>query len=409
MMQLITCYTFFQGLLLSLTLFSCHADSPVPQVASEMEQEVAPIIVGAAQLQMYYPLIDGKNVGLVVNQTSTIGDVHLVDSLIAMDVKVKAIFSPEHGFRGNADAGEKVKNGVDVKTGLPIVSLYGKNKKPSQEQLKGIDVLLFDIQDVGVRFYTYISTLHYIMEAAAEKGIPVIVLDRPNPNAHYIDGPILEPEFKSFVGMHPVPIVYGMTIGEYAQMINGEKWLKSGIQCDLTVVQLKNYNHDMLYELPIKPSPNLPNIRSILLYPSLCLFEGSTVSIGRGTDTQFQVIGHPDNAIGSYAFTPVSMDGAKHPKHEGKTCYGTNLSTMDVAELHDVEELNLSYLLAYYKDLTSQKVTFFNDNNFFEKLAGTSSLRKQIIAGNTESEIRDSWADGLQSFMDKRSLYLLYD
>jgi len=379
------------------------------KLTSIVEQPSSDIIVGAQRLAVYHPLLAGKVVGLVVNQTSVIGDRHLVDSLLALKINVAKIFAAEHGFRGEADAGEKVVNGIDSKTNLPIVSLYGDNKKPTRAQLEGLEVVVFDMQDVGARFYTYISTLHYVMEACAEAGIPVIVLDRPNPNAHYIDGPVLEDEHKSFIGMHPVPIVYGMTIGEYAQMINGEGWLSDGVQANLTVIPCKNYSHDSFYELPIKPSPNLPNIRSIYLYPSLCLFEGTTVSVGRGTENQFQIYGHPDFDMGSYNFTPVSMAGAKYPKHEGKSCNGYSLASATVGSLFERKKLDLDYLIGMYNNLSQREVKFFNDNNFFEKLAGTSKLREQIIKGMTADQIRSTWQADLAAFKSVRSNYLLYD
>ena len=352
---------------------------------------------------------------MVVNQTSVFNrflpwppkTTHLVDSLLALNIPVKKIFAPEHGFRGEADAGEKVIDGIDAKTGLPIFSLYGETKKPTDEMLKSIDIMVFDIQDVGARFYTYISTLHHVMEACAENGIPLIVLDRPNPNGFYVDGPVLKPEFKSFVGMHPVPVVYGMTIGEYAQMINGEQWLSNGMQCELSVIPCNNYDHTMTYNLPIKPSPNLPNLRAILLYPSLCFFEGTTVSIGRGTDNQFQIIGHPEYDIGSYAFKPVSKPGANYPKHEDVMCFGQDLSSFDLTDLKREKKLNLSYLIEYYNFLRS-KTQFFLDNNFFDKLAGTDQLKKQIIDDLSEAQIRATWQEDLLLFKQTRKKYLLY-
>lgn len=361
------------------------------------------LYTGAELTNAYVELLEGKRVGLVVNQTSLIDDKHLVDSLLSYGHDVTTIFAPEHGFRGKADAGEKVDDGVDVKTGLPIISLYGSNKKPHKDQLAEVDILVFDIQDVGVRFYTYISTLHYIMEAAAENNIPVIVLDRPNPNIHYIDGPVLEPEFKSFVGMHPVPVVYGMTIGEYAQMINGESWLDNGIKCDLTIVPCGNYERHQSYVLPVKPSPNLPNALSILHYPSLCFFEGTTMSIGRGTAFPFQVIGHPELS-GDFTFTPVKTDGAKYPKHENKTCKGNDLRKLRPLK----NQLDLSFLIQYYKEAQAKDVTFFNDNNFFEKLAGTSSLREMIKDGKSINEIRASWQEDINNFKIIRDKYLIY-
>lgn len=378
-------------------------------VLSQKVESQTDVIVGAQNVAEYHPSLVGKNVGMVVNQTSVIGGKHIVDSLLGLDVNIKMIFAPEHGFRGEADAGEQIKDSKDAKTGIPVVSLYGKKKKPLKEDLQGLDVIVFDIQDVGARFYTYISSLHYVMEACAENSIPIIVLDRPNPNGHYIDGPILEKEFKSFVGMHPVPVVYGMTIGEYAQMINGEEWLNDGIQADLTVIKNRSYNHDTYYNLPIKPSPNLPNIQSIFLYPSLCFFEGTTISVGRGTNTQFQVLGHPSYTGGDYSFTPVAGPGAKYPKHENKVCKGQNLTGLTKGALHEQGRLDLSYLIDSYTNLKGQNVTFFNDNNFFEKLAGTADLRRQIIAGKTEDEIRDTWKEGLEDFKKVRSKYLLYE
>ncbi len=308
----------------------------------------------------YINLIKQKNIGLVANQTSVVknkknGFTHLADTLLTLKIHLKKIFTPEHGFRGKADAGEKIKDGIDAHTGLPVISLYGKNRKPSKKSLADLDIVIFDIQDVGARFYTYISTLHYVMEACAEAGVSVIVIDRPNPNAHYIDGPICEKEYKSFVGMHPVPVVYGMTIGEYAQMINGEKWLKNGVQCNLTVMPLKNYTHNTPYSLPVKPSPNLPNDQSVNLYPSLCFFEGTKISAGRGTEIQFQVFGAPflPKEQFPFTFTPKSNEGAKNPKFKGKLCYGKNLRTTK-----KLNNINLEWLISTYNatlDKTSQR------------------------------------------------------
>jgi uncharacterized protein YbbC (DUF1343 family) len=360
---------------------------------------------GAHQLGQYMPLLKDKGVALLVNQTSTIGETHLVDSLHQLGVNIKAIFAPEHGFRGEADAGEKITDGRDPRTHIPIISIYGKNKKPSAAQLEGIDVVVFDIQDVGARFYTYISSMHYVMEACAENNVDFLVLDRPNPNGHYVDGPVLDPTFRSFVGMHPVPVVHGMTVGEYAQMVNGEGWLKDGKKCRLDVVLCKNYNHKKFYELPIKPSPNLPNIRSIYLYPSLCFFEGTTASVGRGTTTQFQVYGHPDFSKGEYTFTPESMPGAKYPKHQGEVCQGYNLSETPVRQLQKQASLDLSYLINFYQSMPNQSDFF---NNFFDKLAGTDQLRRQIQAGEDEVSIRASWSEGLAKYEEMREGYLLY-
>ena len=353
--------------------------------------------LGAERLDTYLPLIENKKVGVVGNQTSMIGNTHLVDSLLSLRIDVVKVFSPEHGFRGKADAGAKVENGTDSKTGLPIISLYGKNKKPYPEQLEGIDVMLFDIQDVGARFYTYISTLHYIMEAAVENNIKVIILDRPNPNSHYVDGPIREKGFESFVGMHAIPIVHGMTIGEYAKMINGENWI--AVNCELTVIVIENYTRKMEYDLPIKPSPNLPNAKAINLYPSLCLFEGTTISIGRGTVYPFQHFGAP-YLESDYSFTPKSGAGSKYPKHENKECFGTNLRLEK-----PLTAINLNWIIEAYKQCP-EKEEFFN--NFFDKLAGTDKLRKQIIAEKTQKEIKESWQEGLEEFKEKREKHLIY-
>jgi uncharacterized protein YbbC (DUF1343 family) len=361
--------------------------------------------VGANRVDEYLSLLKNKTVAVVVNQTSTIGEEHLVDQLIREGVEIKTIFAPEHGFRGTADAGAKIENGKDSKTGLPIVSLYGKRKKPYASDLKGIDIILFDIQDVGARFYTYISTMHYVMEACAENKKSFIVLDRPNPNGHYVDGPIRETAQKSFVGMHPVPIVHGMTIGEYAQMINGEKWLKNGAQCDLTVIKCKDYDHNTFYELPVKPSPNLPNIRSIYLYPSLCLFEGTVVSVGRGTANPFQIYGHPKLNGGTYDFVPQPGEGASSPKCEGQMCHGFNMTKVDIEELKEARQLNLDYLIYFYEEFPD-KANFFN--SFFKKLAGTTKLQQQIEAQMSSYEIRETWKSGLAEFKTIRKKYLLY-
>jgi len=366
-----------------------------------------PLEIGASRFDQYMPLLTGKKVGLVVNQTSMVGNGHLVDVLLKNEIAVKKVFAPEHGFRGEADAGEQVSNAQDVKTGLPIISLYGKNKKPTPENLEGLEVVVFDIQDVGARFYTYISTMHYVMEACAENNIPVIVLDRPNPNGHYVDGPVREEGYESFVGMHPIPIVHGLTVGELAKMINGEKWLKNGIQCPLTVVPCLGYSHAFYYELPVKPSPNLPNIRSIYWYPSLCLFEATSVSVGRGTDKQFQIIGSPAHTMYKTTFTPISKPGAKYPKHENIACYGYDLSAYSIESLQQQQQLDLSYLLQFYADMPD-KTNFFTNAKFFDKLAGTSHLQAQIKAGKTESQIRASWQPALNIFKEQRKSYLLY-
>ena len=355
--------------------------------------------IGAERTSLYLPILKEKNVAIVGNQTSIIDNTHLVDSLKNLNINIVKVFTPEHGFRGKGDAGEIIKNELDKKTGLPIISIYGKNKKPSVKQLEGIDIILFDIQDVGVRFYTYISTLHYIMETAAENNIKVIVLDRPNPNGHYIDGPIRENEFRSFVGMHPVPIVHAMTIGEYAKMINGEKWISK--KCDLRIIEMQNYTHDMHYDLHIKPSPNLPNSKSINLYPSLCLFEGTSVSIGRGTKHPFQHFGAP-YLKSDYSFTPQSFEGSKSPKHKNIRCYGTDLRFQD----NYLKEINLNWLIETYNNCP-EKEKFFND--FFDKLAGTDKLRSAIIAGKNAKQIKDSWKKGINNFKKIRKKYLIYD
>jgi len=414
-------YRFFKStfLFVLITMVSC-GNNPDAKLTSASENnlssdgEVAvPIVLGADRTEAYLPLLKGKKVGVVGNQTSIIGassetgetaaQVHLVDSLISMGVEVVKVFAPEHGFRGTADAGEVIKDGVDIQTGLPILSLYGNNKKPSAEQLKGIDLMIFDIQDVGTRFYTYISTLHYVMEACAENNIPLIVFDRPNPNGHYIDGPVLEMEHQSFVGMHPIPVVHGLTIGEYAKMVNGEKFLSNGIQTDLSVIEMENYQHDLPYALPVKPSPNLPNATAINLYPSLCFFEGTNVNEGRGTPNQFQVFGSPylDPEVFTYAYVPQANDGAKYPKHLGETCYGMNLT-----DAPRVDNINLEWLVNAYNN-TADKKEFFNA--FFTKLAGTKELQEQIEKGMTAEEIEATWQEGLKAFAQVREKYLLYE
>ncbi|MBB6005237.1 exo-beta-N-acetylmuramidase NamZ domain-containing protein [Arcicella rosea] len=358
---------------------------------------------GAEQTALYLPMLKGKTVALVVNHTSVIGKTHLADSLISLGVKVKTIFAPEHGFRGTADAGEHVANGIDKKTGLPIVSLYGSNKKPSVAQLEGIDVVIFDIQDVGARFYTYTSTMHYVMEACAENGKEILVLDRPNPMGHLVDGPVLDKKFASFVGLNPVPVVHGCTVGELAEMINQEGWLKDGVKANLKVVKCLNYKHSTPYTLPIAPSPNLPNLQSILLYPSICFFEGTEVSVGRGTDTQFQVIGSPNPANGTFTFTPVDKPGAKNPPQKDKLCYGLDLTKVDARK----EGFTLKYVLYFYQKATD-KTKFFTSISSFDRLAGSDDLRKQIIAGKTEAEIRATWQKDLEAYKVIRKKYLLY-
>lgn len=364
------------------------------------------IVVGAESQQEYLPLLKGKRVGLLVNQTSRVGATHLADHLTARRINLQVIFAPEHGFRGKADAGAHVKNGVDTKTGVKILSLYGKNKKPTSGQLKNIDVVVFDIQDVGARFYTYISSLQYMMEACAENGKKLIVLDRPNPNGFYVDGPVLNKKYQSFVGMQPIPIVHGMTVGEYAQMLNGEGWLKNGVQVDLTVIPCKKYDHSMLYNLPIAPSPNLRSKEAILLYPSLCLFEGTEVSVGRGTPYPFEVWGHPEYKNKKYSFMPRPGIGSKNPRYKYQRCHGNSYhwDTRDILELLN-GQMNLEILKEAY---ASSKRTDAFFTSFFEKLAGTSTLRKQIMAKKSVAEIRKSWEPELSRFKKIRKKYLLY-
>ncbi|MBT3588405.1 MAG: DUF1343 domain-containing protein [Flavobacteriaceae bacterium] len=412
-------------LLVTLTILTCfccksQSEKKVP-VTEEVETAsiLKEIILGADQVEEYLPLLKNKKIGIVANQTSILylnneGQnengiqkkidlrIHLVDYLYNQKINIQRVFAPEHGFRGKADAGELVNDGVDTKTGLAIISLYGKNKKPSSQQLEGIEMMVFDIQDVGARFYTYISTLHYTMEACAEANIPLLILDRPNPNGHYIDGPILEKQHKSFVGMHPVPVVHGMTIGEYAQMINGEGWLENALKCDLTIIKLKNYTHQTEYSLPIKPSPNLPNDAAINLYPSLCFFEGTPLSAGRGTEMQFQIFGDPNLPVKFYpfTFTPQANEGAKYPKFKNELCQG-----MDLRGNKKLSKLNLEWLIKAYTS-TGKKKEFFNP--FFTKLAGTTQLQEQIEKGYTYREIRKTWLVGLEDYEIRRAKYLLY-
>ena len=360
------------------------------------------LVLGAERTDAYLSEIEGKNVGLLINHTSMIGDTHLVDFLMQKDIYIKNIFAPEHGFRGKADAGEKVDDNIDFKTGIPIISLYGKNRKASSEMLTGLDVVIFDIQDVGARFYTYISSMHYMMEACAESGIKMLVFDRPNPNGHYVDGPILQPEFKSFVGMHPIPVVHGLTVGELAKMINGEGWLEDGLKCDLKVVPMENYGHSDSYSLPVKPSPNLPNDQSIHLYPSVCFFEGTKMSVGRGTHFPFQVVGYPDQKFGMFSFTPESIDGmAKHPKLENQQCYGVDFRNVEIPD-----RLDLSYVINFYKKWDGEDPFF---TKYFNTLAGTDQLRKQIESGMSEETIRTTWQSGLEKYKKLREKYLLYE
>ena len=363
------------------------------------------ILPGAILQDQYFSLLIEKKVGVVAHQASLIpksnSSQHLVDFLLYKNIDIHSIFAPEHGFRGTADAGENVKDQVDPKTGIQIISLHGINKKPKVEQLKGIEIMIFDLQDVGVRFFTYLSTLHYVMEACAENDIPMIILDRPNPNLHYVDGPVMEEAYTSFLGMHPVPIVYGMTIGEYAQMINGEGWLKEGIRCKLSVIPVKNYNRKSTYELSVRPSPNLPNPQAISLYPSLCLLEPTVVSVGRGTDLQFQIYGHPMLPKSNFTFTPLPNFGAKNPKLKNHLCYGKNLT-----KVLRPNQLELKWLIDVYKNFPKSNTFFLKG---FNRIAGNSSLKEQLISGVSEIEIRKSWKTRLELFKSIREKYLIYN
>ena len=412
---------------LSLLLLTMHAG-----FAQEKNTRITP---GAERLDQYLNLLKGKSVGIFANQTSMVGNTHLVDTLLKKNIKIKKIFSPEHGFRGTADAGEHVNSSVDKKTGIAIVSLYGDHRKATAADLAGLDVLVFDIQDVGLRYYTFISSLQEYMESAIASNKPLIILDRPNPNGFYVDGPVLEDGFQSFVGMQPVPVVYGMTPGEYANMLLGEKWLAASLyqqtdgnkpepillgqyQPKITVIPCANYTHHSYYELPVKPSPNLPNMQSVLLYSSTCYFEGTEVSLGRGTSKPFQVYGHPSFPKNLFSFTPVAVDGAKNPPLKDKLCYGYDLSQppIDITKKEN-QRINLSYLLNAYK-LFPNKDSFFirpkksnpkESDYFFNKLTGNYTLMVQIMNGKTEDEIRASWQPGLTAFKKIRKKYLLYE
>lgn len=361
---------------------------------------------GAYQIKQYVKLLEGKSVAILANQTSMIGNTHVVDSLLSYNIGIKVIFSPEHGFRDMADAGEKIESGKDPKTGIPLISLYGNHLKPTPDDLKGIDIVIFDIQDVGTRFYTYISTLHYLLEACAENNVKCLILDRPNPNGFYFDGNILDTIHRSFVGMDPVPIVHGMTVGEYARMLNGEGWLKGGLKCDLEVIKCKNYTHSTMYELPVKPSPNLPNQNSIYLYPSICFFEGTTLSLGRGTDFPFQVYGSPDLPDKGFSFTPQSVPGAKNPPLLGVKCYGTDLRDAVEKKLVPKPEINLNLVIDAYNEFPD-KEKFFTP--YFDVLAAGPALREQIQKGMTAEEIRATWKEGLEKYSKIREKYLLYE
>jgi uncharacterized protein YbbC (DUF1343 family) len=360
------------------------------------------MLLGANRTDLYFSEIEGRSIGLLVNHTSIVDDMHLVDFLLSKGMDIHTIFAPEHGFRGTADAGEHVKDGEDKKTGIPIVSLYGNNKKPTPGQLEGIDAVIFDIQDVGVRFYTYISTMHLMMEACAATGTKMIILDRPNPNGHLVDGPVLQKEFSSFVGMHAIPVLHGLTVGELAKMINEEGWLQDTATCDVMVVPMRNYRHSIRYLLPVRPSPNLPNEQAVMLYPSLCFFEGTQMSIGRGTQFPFQVIGYPDSHFGRFTFTPVSIEGmSKNPKYENQRCYGVDLRTVSAPD-----KLDVGFVIYFYRKW-EKKDDFFTE--YFDTLAGTDALRMQILQGKTEIEIRATWQPALQQYKALRKKYLIYN
>ncbi len=374
------------------------------------------VLTGAQQFNAYLPKLNKKKVAIVTNVTGKIGNTTIVDTLIKLKVNVKKIFGPEHGFRGNMDAGEKVKSNIDKRTGLPVISLYGSHKKPTAEDLKGIDVIVFDIQDVGVRFYTFISTMCYVMEACAEQNIEMIVLDRPNPNGFYVDGPVMTDKYKSFLGIHNVPLVYGMTIGEYAQMVNEEGWLKTKIKtvkkdsfelktarCKLIVIPLKNYDHSVTYKLPVKPSPNLPTLNSVLLYPSLGMLEGSVLSLGRGTEMPFEVLGHPQYSNKNFSFTPIANSISKEPKYKDQVCYGIDLRNENLVNNHP-RKIDLKWIILFYNDI---KVDEFMDKNF-NWHSGNNELKEQIKAGLNEMAIRESWQKDIESFKKIRKKYLLY-
>jgi uncharacterized protein YbbC (DUF1343 family) len=384
-------------LLLSVVLISCRSN---PVIAYDKE-----VITGSMKINEYINLLEGKSVAIVANQTSMAGRTHLVDTLVSLGINIRAIFAPEHGFRDLADAGQKITDGKDPVTGIAIISLYGGHLKPSKEDLDSIDVVIFDIQDVGTRFYTYISTLSLVEEACAENNIKYIVLDRPNPNGFYFDGNILDTAYSSFVGMHPVPIAHGMTIGEYAGMINGEGWLKGGLKCDLSVIKCDNWDHSTYYELPVKPSPNLPNQTAVYLYPSLCFFEGTVLSCGRGTDFPFQVFGGPGMPDKGFSFTPKPGFGAQNPLHNGVTCYGTDLRNAISDKLVPVPHINLEWVIGAYRDYPDKEKFF---KKYFDTLAGGTTLMEQIIKGMTADQIRETWKPGLEEFGKIREKYLLY-
>jgi uncharacterized protein YbbC (DUF1343 family) len=363
------------------------------------------VLPGSNDMDMYLPLLSGKRTALISNHTSLVGSRHLLDTLLERNITVVKVFGPEHGFRGSQADGTLIRDTIDIKTGIPVISLYGSHKKPSGEDLEEVDICLFDIQDVGCRFYTYISTLTMVMEACAENHIPLMVLDRPNPNGFFVDGPVLKEGYSSFVGLHPVPVVYGMTIGEYARMVNGEGWLGENVLCDLKVIPCRNYHHSSLYKLPIPPSPNLPTMNAVYLYPSLCFFEGTVVSVGRGTPHPFEVVGHPDFKGGSFTFTPQPVKGVSdHPPLEGKNCRGIKLGD-EADRIVNEKQICLDWLITFYQSLGNGEAFF---TPYFDKLAGNDTLRKQLLSGLTAGQIRQTWQDELENFRKIRSKYLLY-
>ncbi len=399
-------------ILVPLLLCGCtHAQPTEPPVMGKYRillRDVTDkdIRVGAARTQIYLPYLQGKKVAVCANHTAMVGGTHLVDTLHSLGVDIVRIFAPEHGFRGEAEAGKSIADGKDTRTGIPIVSLYGKHKKPTPEDMKGIQVVIFDIQDVGARFYTYISTLHYLMEAAAENNVKVLVLDRPNPNGFWVDGPVLDRKYASFVGMDPIPVVHGMTVGEYALMLNGEKWLSNGVQCDLKIVNVERYDHALRYQLPIAPSPNLPSMEAVYLYPTLCLFEGTPLSVGRGTDKPFRLLGYPGCPDGTTRFTPVSKPGiAAHPPFENRACDGFDLSDFSLKVMKNKPFIHIDLLIEMYRSYPDKQKFFLP---VFTKLAGSPQLQKQIEAGLTAGEIRESWQEDLEAFKKIRKKYLLY-
>ena len=394
-------------LLCLLFIGACTARTGKDVSTQKASPVAAPLKTGDQQMDLYVPLLRGKRVAVVTNPTGEVSGVSIVDTLLSRKIKVVRVFAPEHGFRGTSDAGAKVKDQIDPQTGLPVISLYGEKKSPSATDLQNVDEVVFDIQDVGARFYTYIATLELVMKSCAENNKPLMVLDRPNPNAHYVDGPVLDTNYRSFVGMDPVPVVYGMTIGEYAQMINGEGWLGNGLRAELNVIKCANYTHQTRYTLPVDPSPNLRSMRSIYLYPSLCFFEGTEVSVGRGTKTPFEVCGYPGSNVGRYYFTPISMPGATNPPWEGKKCQGLDLSHLPVDSLSQMNQLTLKWLVLFLQKSPHLR-KFFNHPKFFDLLAGTDQLRKQLLAGKTVAEIRESWQPELAEFRKIRAKYLLY-